>query len=233
MFYISFIGPLLSAPPMEDTPFPVPSCFSAGGGLPEESTTDVVAAAKYGQSVVASVYRTKIAGHRRLITVTWCRGVLAHGRLVSVDDEAPGNGGVSDRHGSNSSSPVLSFKAEMRPWHFWRKRGSKRFEADGRPVDAVWDLRRAKFSGDPEPQSDFFVAVASEHEASIGTSTTGFSTPPVPAASATQPSSSSLCPASPPPPPSLSLPPPPPPPAPAPAHFASSSMLGNWTNQLN
>ncbi|KAG6524187.1 uncharacterized protein LOC122049170 [Zingiber officinale] len=145
---------------MQEPPFPVPSCFSAGGRVREDPTTP---AAKSGHSVVTSVYRTKIAGHCRLINVAWHRDVLSRGLSVSVDDEASGSE-ASDGHGGNSSCPVVSFKVEIRPWHFWRKHGSKRFQVDGRPVDFVWDLRRAKFSGEPEPQSGFFVAVASEHE---------------------------------------------------------------------
>lgn len=158
---------------MQDPPFPLPSCFGAGGRLPEDPTTAAApaaaaaaAAARSGRSVVTSIYRTKIAGHCRLISVTWYRDFLSRGISVSVDDEAPGSA-AGDRHGGSSSCPVVSFKVEIRPWHFWGKHGSKRFQVDGRAVDFVWDLRRAKFSGEPEPQSGFFVAVASEHEVAI------------------------------------------------------------------
>ncbi|KAJ6825204.1 uncharacterized protein M6B38_379065 [Iris pallida] len=63
---------------MQD-PFPIPSCFSAATATsPDRDPAPAFASNKPGQSAVASVYRTKIAGHSRLITVTWtCTSLLA------------------------------------------------------------------------------------------------------------------------------------------------------------
>lgn len=57
----------------------------------------------------------------------------------------------------------------MRPWHFWRRHGTKRFNMEGnKPVDVIWDLRNAKFCDEdhssPEPLSDYYVAVISDNE---------------------------------------------------------------------
>ncbi|WOL02453.1 hypothetical protein Cni_G11172 [Canna indica] len=144
---------------MQDPPFPFPSCFAAGERLSEDPTT--AGAKSAGQSVVTSVYRTKIAGHCRLITVSWCKNVLARGLSVSVDDEAPSGSGAA------ALGRAISLKVEMRPWHFWRKHGARRFQVDGRAVDVAWDLRSAKFGGEPEPQSGFYVAVAGDREVAL------------------------------------------------------------------
>lgn len=126
---------------MQDA-FPIPSCFYSGDP----------AATKSGQTVVMSVYRTKIAGHSRLITVTWSRYLLVHGLSVSVEST------IDSESGDNCC------KVELRPWYFWRKLGSKRFTVEGIEVDVYWDLRSASFNGEPEPRSDYYVAVVSGDE---------------------------------------------------------------------
>jgi hypothetical protein len=154
--------------------FSVPSCFSAGEKLP-----DAPAATRSGQSAVTLVYRAGIAGHNRLVTVTWCRNLLTHGMSVSIEGSA-GSGkdksGSRDYYGeaagstaegggsSKSCSTTTACKVEMQPWHFWRKYGAKQFQVDGKAVDVVWDLRSARFSDEPEPLSDYYVAIVSDEE---------------------------------------------------------------------
>ncbi|XP_058103490.1 uncharacterized protein LOC131247061 [Magnolia sinica] len=121
-----------------------PACFSPHDRL----TDDPAAATKSGQSVVMSVYQTKITGQCRSVTVTWCKSLLVHGLSISVQ-------------GSDNQS---SCKVELKPWSFWRKQGSKRFYIDGKPVDVFWDLKAVKFGREPEPQSDYYVAVVCEEE---------------------------------------------------------------------
>ncbi|CAO2172480.1 unnamed protein product [Urochloa humidicola] len=143
--------------------FSVPSCFSAGEKLP-----DVPAS---GQSAVTLVYRAGIAGHDRLVTVTWCRNLLTHGLSVSIEGSA---GGGKDKSGSrewgdagvtaDTKSYSSACKVEMQPWHFWRKYGAKQFQVDGKAIDVVWDLRSARYSDEPEPISDYYVAVVSDEE---------------------------------------------------------------------
>ncbi|KAK3031881.1 hypothetical protein RJ639_035651 [Escallonia herrerae] len=55
-------------------------------------------------------------------------------------------------------------KIDIKPWHFWAKKGYKTFEVDGTHVEAYWDLRSAKFSGSPEPCTDFYVALVCDEE---------------------------------------------------------------------
>ncbi|CAK7332535.1 unnamed protein product [Dovyalis caffra] len=125
----------------------IPACFSFG-----ERQTDEPGAAvtRSGQSVFVSVYRTKLASHCRLITVTWCKNFLMHGLSISFQ--------------ATTENEHHLCKVELKPWYFWRKQGSKQFIVDGRAVDVVWDLKAAKFNGETEPQSDYYVAIVCEEE---------------------------------------------------------------------
>ncbi|XP_023538496.1 uncharacterized protein LOC111799255 [Cucurbita pepo subsp. pepo] len=124
----------------------IPACFSFG----ERPSNDPASVIRPGQSVFMSVYQTKIVGQCRLITVTWCKNLLLHGLSICV--QGP------------EGNQQYQCKVEMKPWYFWRKQGSKHFEVDGRAVDVFWDLKSAKFNGETEPQSDYYVAVVCEEE---------------------------------------------------------------------
>ncbi|KAJ0104942.1 hypothetical protein Patl1_18146 [Pistacia atlantica] len=125
----------------------IPACFSSG----EKFTDDPAAITRSGQSVFMSVYRTKIADQCRLITITWCKNLLLHGLSVSVE-------------GEKGEKQCCTCKVELKPWYFWRKQGSKRFVVDGKAVDIFWDLKAAKFNGETEPISDYYVAVVCDEE---------------------------------------------------------------------
>ncbi|KAK0586961.1 hypothetical protein LWI29_015278 [Acer saccharum] len=126
----------------------IPACFSSSGKL----TDDPAAVTRSGQSVFMSVYRTKIADQCRLITVTWCKNLLLHGLSVSVQ-------------GHEDLESQYTCKVELKPCYFWRKQGSKRFLVDGtKAVDVFWDLKSAKFNGETEPNSEFYVAVVCDEE---------------------------------------------------------------------
>ncbi|KAI3512876.1 hypothetical protein L1887_20198 [Cichorium endivia] len=127
---------------MQD-PIGIPACFSAG-----DKSDDSATVTKTGQSVFMSVYKTTIADQCRLITVTWCKNLLLHGLSVSVD----------------GPETEYTCKVELKPWNFWRKQGSKSFVVDGKPVDIFWDLKAAKFHGETEPISEYYVAVVSGEE---------------------------------------------------------------------
>ncbi|XP_061364885.1 uncharacterized protein LOC133308292 [Gastrolobium bilobum] len=121
----------------------IPACFSSA----EKLSDDHGAVTRSGQSV----YRTKVADHCRLITITWCKNLLLHGLSVSV--EGP------------EGETQYSCKVELKPWYFWRKQGSKRFIVDGnKAVDIFWDLKAAKFNGETEPTSEYYVAVVCDEE---------------------------------------------------------------------
>lgn len=111
---------------------------------------DAATITRSGQNVFMSVYRTKLADQCRLITVTWCKNLLLHGLSISV--EGP------------EGDSQYTCKIELKPWYFWRKQGSKRFLVDGNPVDVFWDLKVAKFNGETEPSSDYYVAVVCDDE---------------------------------------------------------------------
>lgn len=124
----------------------MPACFSSGERLGD----DARAVTRSGQSVFMSAYRTKIADECRLITITWCKNLLLHGLSISVE------GPDGDSH--------YTCKVEVKPWCFWRKQGSKRFLVDDKPVDIFWDLKSAKFNGETEPNSEYYVAVICDEE---------------------------------------------------------------------
>ncbi|EPS71408.1 hypothetical protein M569_03349 [Genlisea aurea] len=130
----------------------MPSCFSSP---PEKrASADDHAISRSGQSVYMSVYRTKLAGQCRFITVTWCRNLLLHGLSVAVQ-------------GCDGASPQYACKIELNPLYFWKKQGSKRFSVEGKSVFVFWDLKIARFSGEAEPESEYYVAVVSDGEVAL------------------------------------------------------------------
>nr|XP_043639585.1 uncharacterized protein LOC122610681 [Erigeron canadensis] len=114
------------------------------GDKPDDST----AVTRAGQSVFMSVYKTKVADECWLITITWCKNMLLHGLSVAID----------------GPQAETSCKVELKPWYFWRKQGSKSFLLDGKAIDVFWDLKSAKFHGETEPSSEYYVAVVCEDE---------------------------------------------------------------------
>ncbi|KAK7302149.1 hypothetical protein RJT34_13030 [Clitoria ternatea] len=124
----------------------IPACFSS-------AMDDHTTVTRSGQSVHVSVYRTKLADQCRFITITWCKNLMLHGLSVSV--EGP------------EGEAQYSCKVELKPWYFWRKQGSKRFIVDAtnnKVVDVFWDLKAAKFNGETEPTSEYYVAVVCDQE---------------------------------------------------------------------
>ncbi|MED6193687.1 hypothetical protein PIB30_021827 [Stylosanthes scabra] len=133
----------------------IPACFSSSpskGGDEGGGGGGGSAVTRSGKSVYMSVYRTKIADNCRKITITWCKNLLLHGLSVSV--EGP--------QGENQ----YTCKVELKPWYFWRKQGSKRFLVDDadKPLHVFWDLKAAKFNGETEPSSEYYVAVVCDDE---------------------------------------------------------------------
>ncbi|KAG8066910.1 hypothetical protein GUJ93_ZPchr0005g14901 [Zizania palustris] len=120
---------------------PTPSCDIAADDIP-------VNGHKPGKAVTASVYRAKIAGHSRVVTVSWSRDLLSHSFAVSV---------------TGVDGAATECRIDLRPWQFWRRSGSRRVELAGTApatVRVLWDLRRARFgAGLPEPREGYYVAV--------------------------------------------------------------------------
>ncbi|KAL3528663.1 hypothetical protein ACH5RR_007985 [Cinchona calisaya] len=105
---------------------------------------------KSAQSNVTCVYQTHIGGYWRNVTVLWSKNMMNHSVSITVD--------------SVETEFHQTCKIDLKPWHFWAKKGYKTFEIDGNQLDAYWDLRSAKFSGSPEPCTDFYVALVSDEE---------------------------------------------------------------------
>uniref|UniRef100_A0A5B7BPZ4 DUF868 domain-containing protein n=1 Tax=Davidia involucrata TaxID=16924 RepID=A0A5B7BPZ4_DAVIN len=127
------------------------SLSQQSSSLAQKITDHDPVAHKTAQSTVACVYQTHIAGFWRNVTVSWCKNLMNHSLSISVDS-------------TESDHYHYSCKIDLKPWHFWSKKGFKTFDVDGNLVEVYWDLRSAKFSGGPEPCTDFYVALASEEE---------------------------------------------------------------------
>ncbi|KAH6793181.1 DUF868 family protein [Perilla frutescens var. hirtella] len=104
---------------------------------------------KTAQNTVTCVYQTLIAGYWRNVSVLWSKNLMMNSLCISVD--------------SVDRDRVCTCKIELKPWHFWARKGYKSFMVDGNQLEAYWDLRSAKFSG-PEPTKDFYVCLVSEEE---------------------------------------------------------------------
>ncbi|KAF8410897.1 hypothetical protein HHK36_003434 [Tetracentron sinense] len=115
-----------------------------------EKLTEDHATTKATQCTVTCVYQTKIAVLCRSVTILWCKNLINHSLSITVDNPDGENHYIC--------------KIDLKPWHFWNKKGFKSFEVDGERVDVFWDLRSAKFSGSPEPCTDYYVALVSGEE---------------------------------------------------------------------
>lgn len=127
------------------------SISSSAAAPPQKLAADEAwAASKNVQSSVTCVYQTHIGGYWRNATVVWCKNLMNHSLSISVD--------------SVETEDHSTCKIDLKPWQFWTKRGYKTMEVDGNRLEAYWDFRSAKFSGGPEPISDYYVAVVSDQE---------------------------------------------------------------------
>lgn len=118
--------------------------------LAEKITEEPVINKTTGQSTVTCVYQANIAGYWRHVTFLWCKNLMNHSFNVTVD--------------SIEGDFNYTCKIELKPWHFWSKKGYKSFEVDGNQVEVYWDLRSAKFAGGPEPCAEYYVALVSDEE---------------------------------------------------------------------
>ncbi|PKI77120.1 hypothetical protein CRG98_002623 [Punica granatum] len=120
----------------------IPACFSG-----ERHGTDPIPA----MATSSAVYRMEISGQSCLVTVTWCKDLLLHGLSIAF-------------HGPGKPDEECACKLELKPWHFWKRQGSKDLLVEGTKVSAVWDLRAVVFNGETEPRSDYYVAVVCKEE---------------------------------------------------------------------
>uniref|UniRef100_A0A7N0TXT8 DUF868 family protein n=1 Tax=Kalanchoe fedtschenkoi TaxID=63787 RepID=A0A7N0TXT8_KALFE len=118
-----------------------------------ENNTDDFPTYRTAQNSVSVLYQAHIAGAWRNVTVHWTKNLITHSMSITVDSY--------DGHQLH----YQSCKIDLKPWHFWSKKGYKSFDVDDADVEVYWDLRSAKFSGSPEPSSDYYVAIVSDDEA--------------------------------------------------------------------
>ncbi|XP_022769557.1 uncharacterized protein LOC111313119 [Durio zibethinus] len=105
---------------------------------------------KNAQTTVTLVYQTNILGYWRSVTILWSKNLMNHSLSIMV------NSMEGDFH--------YTCKIDLKPWHFWSKKGYKSFEVEGNQVDVHWDLRSAKFTNGPEPVADYYVALVADEE---------------------------------------------------------------------
>ncbi|GMG98767.1 hypothetical protein Nepgr_000607 [Nepenthes gracilis] len=118
---------------------------------------------KNAAGTVTNVYQACIAGFWRNVAVQWSKNLMNISLSITV--EGP--------EGESSQT----CKIEIKPWQFWSKKGYKPFEIDvgchptteesSHQLEIFWDLRSAKFSGSPEPCSEYYVALASDEEITL------------------------------------------------------------------
>lgn len=112
----------------------------AGENKPAEATVSSSSGTKTAaQSSVITVYKAKIGGVHRMVTVAWTKTLINHSLSVSIDHSA-------------------ACKIDLKPWPFWGKKGFKSLDIGDQCVHLFWDLRSAKFSG-PEPAGGYYVAL--------------------------------------------------------------------------
>lgn len=115
-----------------------------------DKTTDDHVPSKVAQSTVTCLYQANVAGFWRNVSILWCKNLMNHSLHITIDSV----GGESK----------FSCKIDVKSWPFWSKKGYKIFEVEGNQVEVYWDLRNAKFTGSPEPSSDYYVALISDEE---------------------------------------------------------------------
>ncbi|KAL0328590.1 UNVERIFIED_CONTAM: Kinesin-like protein KIN-14F [Sesamum calycinum] len=84
------------------------------------------------------------------ITVTWAKTIIGHSLYITVENPQDDN--------------YYTCKIDLKTWQFWGKKGLKTFRVAEKRIDVFWDLRSAKFSDSPEPDSDYYVAMVSREE---------------------------------------------------------------------
>uniref|UniRef100_A0A7N0RA58 DUF868 family protein n=1 Tax=Kalanchoe fedtschenkoi TaxID=63787 RepID=A0A7N0RA58_KALFE len=105
---------------------------------------------KASQSIVSCLHQASIGAYWRNVTIMWSKNLMNYSMSVVVD--------------GNLTDTQYTCKVDLKPWHFWSKKGFKAFDVEGAEVEVYWDLRSAKFSTSPEPISDYYVALVSDGE---------------------------------------------------------------------
>lgn len=114
---------------------------------------------KSTQNFVTCIHRAKLGGFFRNVTITWSKNLMGHSLYITVENPDPSSSE------EETTTQYSSCKIDLKTWQFWGRKGMKSFRVDDeKRVDIYWDLRSAKFSSSPEPNSDYYVAFVSEEE---------------------------------------------------------------------
>lgn len=105
---------------------------------------------KPAQNFVTCIHRVKLGDILCNITITWAKTLISHTLYITVENPR------DDNH--------YTCKIDLKTWQFWGKKGLKTFTVAEKRVDVFWDLRAAKFTTSPEPNSDYYVAMVSKEE---------------------------------------------------------------------
>ncbi|KAL6894290.1 hypothetical protein ACP4OV_008388 [Aristida adscensionis] len=124
-----------------------PSCFGESGVQIADASSGA-AGKGAAQNVVTCLYQAQFAARPCVISVTWSRSLMGQGLSVGVDDLA--------NH--------CLCKADIKPWLFSKKKGSKSLDVEDGKIEIFWDLSGAKFGAGPEPLEGFYVAVVFDLE---------------------------------------------------------------------
>ncbi|VAI32792.1 unnamed protein product [Triticum turgidum subsp. durum] len=122
-----------------------------------------------GPSLATSVYETRLG----LAALSWSRAAFGLSLRAVLRVGALASSSSASDYGCYDDGPEFDEEAtiavRVRPWLFWRRRGSKRFHVHDRRIDLAWDLTRARFAspGSPEPSSGYFVAVVVDGEMAV------------------------------------------------------------------
>ncbi|XP_050238005.1 uncharacterized protein LOC126687486 [Mercurialis annua] len=126
-------------------PFQFPKSPSPSEKQPEDQPTN-----KAPHSSITLVYEAKVGEHIRNATITWNKSLINYSLTISIENI------LNENH--------YTCKIDLKTWQFWGKKGLKSFQVDNGRVDVYWDFRHAKFSSNPEPSSDYYVALVYEEE---------------------------------------------------------------------
>ncbi|KAJ9173862.1 hypothetical protein P3X46_016955 [Hevea brasiliensis] len=105
---------------------------------------------KVPQSCVTLIYKANVAESSRYVTVTWNKNLINYSLTIGVENP--------------SNEDPYTCKIDLKTWQFWGRKGIKSFQVDGKRVEVYWDFRHAKFSSNPEPSSDYYVALVYDEE---------------------------------------------------------------------
>ncbi|KAL3497304.1 hypothetical protein ACH5RR_040036 [Cinchona calisaya] len=131
---------------------PFPACFRPTN---TNITTAPPPRISANPNLTTSLYDTELG----LFGLTWSRNLFGrslHIHLLLLENSAD----VDDYNLSFPAATTPAFHLEIKPFTFWKKRGSKPLVLNGGKTARVyWDLSRAKFGSRPNPLSGFYIAI--------------------------------------------------------------------------